>query len=78
MDFLHEASDLSVPRSQDETLTSAPLPIEQSLAKGMNPKKRHEVEQMASLVDRVARNAQCDFLMDLGSGLVSACQGCHS
>ena len=73
LDFLSEASTLSLARTQDVTVASSAttpvISLDQHLAKGMNPKKRHEVERMASLVDRVATEAGCDLVVDIGSGL---------
>ena len=39
-------------------------------AKGMNPKKRHEVAALSSYVDAQCTKSKCGHVVDVGSGLV--------
>ena len=38
------------------------------LRRAVNPKKMHEIVHLGSATDRVAREAKCDLLVDVGSG----------
>jgi len=41
------------------------------MRKGMNPKKIHEVSQMAAVVDKLCKECAVRHIVDIGSGLVS-------
>ena len=45
--------------------------LDSSMTKGMNPKKIHEVGQMAGIVDKLCKECGVKHIVDIGSGLVS-------
>ena len=65
---MSEASLLSIHRQQHQHETAS---LGTEMVKGMNPKKKHEVEYLASLVNKVMEDSQCNIVVDIGSGLVS-------
>ncbi|GFR89561.1 UPF0431 protein C1orf66-like protein [Elysia marginata] len=65
-EFLSVASRLSLPRDQVDL---QPVSVDAGMARGMSKKKLHEVSYMASLVDEVVAEANCDLIVDVGSGL---------
>ena len=68
--FLQKSSSFSIARQQARETLPQPTVVGKELCKGMSPKKRHEVEWMASLVHQVASRAGCSIVVDVGSGLV--------
>lgn len=67
--FLRESAFMSVDRDHSE-MSLTPTVVEKELTKGMSPKKLHEVERMASLVQEVVVRSGCNIVVDVGSGLV--------
>ncbi|XP_060081198.1 probable methyltransferase-like protein 25 isoform X2 [Ylistrum balloti] len=65
--FIRTALTLSLPRSQRNGVT--PVIISPDMCRGMTPKKQHEVSLMSAVVHDVARQANCDVILDIGSGL---------
>ncbi|XP_021342817.1 methyltransferase-like protein 25 isoform X2 [Mizuhopecten yessoensis] len=65
--FIRTALTLSLPRSPRKGTTS--VTIDHEMQRGMTPKKQHEVTLMSSVVHDVARRADCDVILDIGSGL---------
>ncbi|KAK7466607.1 hypothetical protein BaRGS_00033406 [Batillaria attramentaria] len=66
--FLQHSTSLTFERDHVTGLIKS-TPVGKELAKGMSPKKLHEVQWMASLVHQVAAQADCDVVVDIGSGL---------
>ncbi|XP_035828544.1 methyltransferase-like protein 25 isoform X2 [Aplysia californica] len=67
LQFLSKANSLSLDRAQN--VDCAGTGLDATMSRGMNPKKKHEVEWMASLVDKVVTDAKCHLVVDIGSGL---------
>lgn len=67
--FFHQATALSLKQSQEKQIT--PLNIDNDMARGMSPKKVHEVSLMAPYIHEVMKQAKCNLILDVGSGLVS-------
>ncbi|CAG5130237.1 unnamed protein product [Candidula unifasciata] len=65
--FICEASHLSVDRTQTQAI--APAAVDANMARGMIPKKFHEVSWMASLVNDIVCKTDCNLVVDVGSGL---------
>ncbi|RUS81898.1 hypothetical protein EGW08_010325, partial [Elysia chlorotica] len=65
-EFLSLTSRLSLQRDQVDI---QPTPVDTNMARGMNPKKLHEVSYLASLVNRIMSESGCDLIVDVGSGL---------
>ncbi|XP_070178717.1 uncharacterized protein [Littorina saxatilis] len=69
MAFLQKSSALSHDRRHAKNGLPHPTKVSRDLSKGMSPKKLHEVEWMASLVNQMAVEAECNVVVDVGSGL---------
>ncbi|XP_059143011.1 probable methyltransferase-like protein 25 [Physella acuta] len=65
--FLHKATALSLNQSQVKQIT--PLILDTNMARGMNPKKVHEVSIMAPFIHEVMKQTKCNLILDVGSGL---------
>ena len=69
-EFIKTCQTLSLPRSpQTGHVTGTEL--DKNMRKGMNPKKIHEVSQMAAVVDKLCKECGVRHIVDIGSGLVS-------
>ncbi|XP_033725202.1 protein RRNAD1-like [Pecten maximus] len=66
-EFIRTALTLSLPRSPRKG--TIPLGIDPEMRRGMTPKKQHEVSLMSSVVHDVAQRADCEVILDIGSGL---------
>ena len=60
---------LSLPRDMCGSIK--PLSLDQTMKRGMGPKKCHEVSQMSGVVTEVCRSCSCSLVLDVGAGLVS-------
>uniref|UniRef100_A0A0B7B4Z7 Methyltransferase domain-containing protein n=2 Tax=Arion vulgaris TaxID=1028688 RepID=A0A0B7B4Z7_9EUPU len=65
--FISRASTLSLDRKQIQDIT--PTSVDYGMARGMTPKKWHEVSWMASLVNDIVCKTNCNLIVDVGSGL---------
>ncbi|XP_066270916.1 methyltransferase-like protein 25B [Branchiostoma lanceolatum] len=66
-DFVETAASLALPRQQSHDLVA--MEINKDLARGMTPKKKHEVSYLASVVRDTCRKTSCSTVIDIGSGL---------
>ncbi|XP_078579621.1 methyltransferase-like protein 25B [Branchiostoma floridae x Branchiostoma japonicum] len=65
--FVKTAASLSLPRQQATDLVA--MEINKDLARGMTPKKKHEVSYLASVVRDTCGKTSCNSVIDVGSGL---------
>ncbi|CAH1252241.1 RRNAD1 [Branchiostoma lanceolatum] len=66
-DFVETAASLALPRQQSHDLVA--MEINKDLARGMTPKKKHEVSYLASVIRDACRKTSCSTVIDIGSGL---------
>ncbi|GFN86192.1 upf0431 protein c1orf66-like protein [Plakobranchus ocellatus] len=64
--FLDLAARLNIERGQAEL---KPATVDFRMARGMNPKKLHEVSYIATLIHDIMAETGCDTVVDVGSGL---------
>ncbi|KAK6986103.1 protein RRNAD1-like isoform X1 [Biomphalaria glabrata] len=67
LEFLQTATTLSMDRTPPSEITE--INIDAFKASGMNPKKLHEVSRMAPFVNDIMLEADCNLIVDVGSGL---------
>ncbi|CAO2836379.1 unnamed protein product [Amaranthus hypochondriacus] len=71
-DYVLTARSLSFPREQADLDKVIPgmsvISLNNVLSQGMNPKKKHEVEVLSSLVNAVSRNIGAHTVIDVGAG----------
>ncbi|BFZ09718.1 hypothetical protein BsWGS_12755 [Bradybaena similaris] len=65
--FICQAPKLSIERTQTQDVT--PTVVDASMARGMIPKKLHEVSWMASLINDIVCKTDSNLVVDVGSGL---------
>ncbi|KAJ0699704.1 putative Methyltransferase domain-containing protein [Helianthus annuus] len=70
--FIATLSSLAFPRKQADLKKLLPnrqvALLNNGITQGMNPKKRHEIEALAAVVDSVARDVETNTIIDLGAG----------
>ncbi|MFS7899020.1 hypothetical protein Hanom_Chr00s040737g01774311 [Helianthus anomalus] len=70
--FIATLSSLAFPRKQADLKKLLPnrqvALLNNVITQGMNPKKRHEIEALAAVVDSVARDVETNTIIDLGAG----------
>ncbi|KAI0215432.1 Methyltransferase-like protein 25 [Lamellibrachia satsuma] len=67
-EFIQTSHTLSLPRSPLSCHMTR-TELDKNMRKGMNPKKIHEVSQMAGVVDKLCRECGVQHIIDIGSGL---------
>ncbi|RDD47557.1 Protein RRNAD1 [Trichoplax sp. H2] len=65
--FIAKVAALAMPREPNQNIDKAE--IQDDIGLGMIPKKRHEVESMASFIAKMCENYGCETVVDIGSGL---------
>ncbi|EDV21370.1 uncharacterized protein TRIADDRAFT_60323 [Trichoplax adhaerens] len=65
--FITQVAALAMPREPNQNIDKAE--IQDDIGLGMIPKKRHEVESMASFIAKMCENYGCETVVDIGSGL---------
>ncbi|KAI8503303.1 hypothetical protein Bbelb_191240 [Branchiostoma belcheri] len=65
--FVEDAASLALPRQQPHDLVA--MEISKDLARGMTPKKEHEVSYLASVIRDSCIRTSCSSVIDIGSGL---------